>query len=193
MFRPSQVHGIRVFRVEEQDEASSFREEGDGLATRRRGVVLAVGCADCVPLILLDSRVHAGAVLHAGWRGTLARIAREGVRLLQEAWASRPSDLTVWIGPSIGPCCYRVGEEVIRAFGLAGFSLPALVQLEATGPHLDLVAANREVLAQSGVPPERIFSSGLCTRCHPKLFPSYRREGSRAGRLLGFLGSSPSP
>src|SRR2546425_78129 len=84
VFRPRQVHGGRVLVVRDAHESTSFPLEADGLATACRGVVLMVAAADCVPLILFDPRREAGAVLHAGWRGTRSRIAREGVRILVE-------------------------------------------------------------------------------------------------------------
>jgi len=154
---------------------------------------VAVASADCIPMILFDPRAGAGAVLHAGWRGTCRRIASEGVRVLGDGWASSPCDLLALIGPCIGPCCYRVGEEVIRAFRDAGIAGPGVFRIEEGSRCIDLSAANRRLLEEAGIPPRNIFDSSLCTRCRPDLFPSYRREGARAGRILGFLGSSPAP
>ncbi len=194
VFRPVQVHGGRVLKVARPGGADSFREEADGLATGLRGIVLAVASADCVPLILFDPGAQAGAVLHAGWRGTCRGIAREGVRLLENEYASRPGDLLALIGPCIGPCCYRIGDEVVRAFRDAGIDGEGKILLkDERALRLDLPAANRRLLEDAGIPPLRIFESGLCTYCRGDLFPSYRREGTRAGRILAFLGSSPVP
>jgi hypothetical protein len=193
VFRPAQVHGARVIRIGASEHPSSFREKGDALATRRRGIVLAVGSADCVPVILFDSRSGAGAVAHAGWRGTLALIARGAVEFLHSEWGSSPGDLRALIGPGIGPCCYRVGQEGFRAFRDAGIDWEGLERKEGEASHLDLPGTNRLILERAGIPPEQIVASGLCTRCRDDLFPSYRREGPSAGRLLSFLGSSPIP
>jgi len=193
VFRPAQVHGKRILKITERDGADPVREEADGLATGRRGIVLAVASADCVPLILFDPRARAGAVLHAGWRGTCRGIAREGVRILRDEWASSPRDLLALIGPCIGPCCYQVGEEVVRAFRDAGIPRRGTLPVEEGPSHIDLPAVNRLLLEAAGIPSRQIFEAGLCTRCRDDLFPSYRREGARAGRILGFLGSSPAP
>ena len=96
-------------------------------------------------------------------------------------------------GPSIGPCCYPVGIEIVKAFRDAGFSGAPLGRQDSEGFHLDLPAINRFHLERAGLEPGRILMAGLCTRCRADLFPSYRREGPKAGRLLGFLGSAPSP
>ena len=192
LFRLRQVHGTRVWAVEGPGEAGEFPRPGDGLATAARGVILAVASADCVPLILFDPRARAGAVLHAGWRGTCAGIAREGVRVLEERYGCRPENLNVLIGPAIQACCYRVGPEVMEAFSLAGHPLSALRSGE-DGANLDLPQANRLLLERCGVPAASIQSAGLCTRCRGDLFPSYRRDGAAAGRFLGYLASPAAP
>ena len=193
VFRLKQVHGKRVLTLDGPGAGPSRREEGDGLATARRGIVVVVAAADCVPLILFDPRNRAGAVLHAGWRGTLGAIAAEGVRALREGWGGRPSDLLALIGPSVGPCCYSVGGEVVQAFLDAGPSGAPLGRQDSGAFHLDLPALNRFQLERAGLEPGRILTAGLCTSCRADLFPSYRREGPKAGRLLAFLGSAPSP
>ncbi len=193
VIRPIQVHGTRILRVMQSDRPLPLREEADGLATGRRGTVLAVASADCVPLILFDPALRAGAVLHAGWRGTRSGIAREGVRILEAQWGCRPSGLRALVGPSIGPCCYRVGPDVIEAFRSARLASDGIVRRDGESAFVDLGAANRLQLEGAGLPPDQIVSGGWCTRCRADLFPSYRREGSRAGRLLAYLGSFPSP
>jgi YfiH family protein len=191
VFRPRQVHGDRILKVEDLDSPALSPGEADGLACRRRGVILAVAAADCVPLILFDPRTEAGAVVHSGWRGTLAFIAREAVAVLEGEWGSRPGDLRALLGPSIGPCCYRVGPEVAGSFRDAGLLAGESSRAPGDETFLDLPGLNRRILLDAGVPPERIAQCAMCTRCREDLFPSYRRDGQGAGRLLGFLGSVP--
>jgi polyphenol oxidase len=191
VFRPRQVHGARVLVVRDGRETTPSPQEADGIATACRGVVLMVAAADCVPLILFDPRREAGAVLHAGWRGTRSGIAREGVRILVTEWGCRPEDLMALVGPCIGPCCYEVGPEVVEAFETAGHPVRDIARAEGESFHLDLPAANQRILESAGVRRESVLSLGLCTRCRGDLFPSYRREGPAAGRLLAFLGSAP--
>jgi len=190
VFRPTQRHGGRVLVVRDPRQIDSFPQEADGLATACRGAVLAVAAADCVPLILFDPARSAGAVLHAGWRGTLADIAREGICILENHWGCRPGDIRALLGPCIGPCCYQVGPEVVQAFEAAGHPVREITRNEGGAFFLNLPAVNRRTLEAGGLRRENITWVELCTRCRPDLFPSYRREGPRAGRLLGFLGSS---
>jgi len=190
VFRLTQLHGTRIISVGPEDALRPPFPEGDGLATSRRGIFLAVASADCVPIALFDPVHSAGAVLHAGWRGTRSRIVQSGVELLQRSFGSRPESLRAMIAPSIGSCCYRVGRDVLKEFQAAGHELDGLWREEGDGGFLDLPGANRRALLDSGLDPARIHSSGLCTHCLPTLFPSYRREGAGVGRILTFLGSS---
>lgn len=189
VFRLSQIHSARVITVGPGDQPSTA-PEGDGLVTSRRGVVVAVASADCVPIALFDPVQCAGAVLHSGWRGTRSRIVRAGVEALRNKFGSRPEHLKAMLAPSIGPCCYRVGSELLEEFRATGHSLDGLWRAEGDGGHLDLPGLNRLALLESGVDPARIYASGLCTHCLPTLFPSYRRDGAGTGRILTFLGSS---
>jgi YfiH family protein len=192
VFRLAQQHGARVITVGPRNTHQLPFPEGDGMATSLRGVVLAVASADCVSIALFDPVRSAGAILHAGWRGTRSRIVRAGVETLQQSFGSRPESLRAMIAPSIGPCCYRVGRDVLEEFRTAGHVLDGLWREEGDGGFLDLAGMNRRALLESGMDPARIYSSGLCTHCLPTLFPSYRREGAGAGRILTFLGSTPA-
>ena len=191
VFRLIQRHGTQINVVGPQDDPHHPPREGDGLATARRGVVVAVASADCVPIVLFDPRRCAGAVLHAGWRGTRSQIAREGVAILGRCFGSRPEDLRAMLAPAIGKLCYRVGKDVLEDFAAAGHDLDGLVLETGDGTFLDLVEANRRELAGAGLSPARIHAAGLCTHCLPGLFPSYRRDGPGTGRILTFLGSEP--
>jgi len=192
VFRLSQIHGARVVTVGPHDQHRLPFSEGDGLATARRGVVLAVASADCVPIALFDPVHLAGAILHAGWRGSRSGIARAGVEALQRSFGSRPESLKALIAPAIGACCYRVGTEVLKEFRSAGHILDGCWREVGDGGFLDLPGLNRRALIESGLDPGRIYSSGLCTHCMPGLFPSYRRDGAGAGRILTFLASTPA-
>ncbi len=171
----AQVHSPTVAVVTEPGR----HEATDGLVTISRGLTLAVFCADCVPVWLVDPRVPAAGAVHAGWKGTLAGIAGRAVEIMARRFRSRPRDILAAVGPSIGPCCYEVGPEVAgpasERFG------PAVIS--GTGPAgrplLDLWEANRLALILAGVDPSRVFVSGLCTFCRADLFHSHRREVAR--------------
>jgi YfiH family protein len=202
-----QIHSdvIHHFR-----EAPSDPCQGDASVTNRPGILLAIQTADCVPILLVDPKRRAVATIHAGWRGTLGRIAEKTVGRMRLEFASRPQDLLAALGPSIGPCCYEVGAEFVTKF-TAQFSdateyfdephsgeepnplqwlnmAPPGHQPPPKNVHLDLGKANRSQLLAAGLRAENIFSSDLCTACRRDLFFSYRKEGWRSGRLLSVVG-----
>lgn len=165
---------------------------GDAIATRESEVVLGIHTADCAPIFLFDARTRARAAVHAGWRGTLGRIVERTVQAMVEHFGTRPEDCYAAIGPTIGPCCYEVGPDVLEPFhqtfpyAAALFSSPT-----ASGTaHLDLVEANVRQLLACAIPRAQIFTSGLCTACHPQLFFSHRRDfrtHGRVGRMLSII------
>jgi len=188
VFRLTQKHGAEIVAIAPGDEPERGRS-GDGLVSDHRGIVMAVASADCVPIVLFDPIRPAAAVLHAGWRGTRARIGRAGVEALRRRYGSSPAALRAMIGPAIGKCCYRVGSEVVEEFRHSGHPIEVLVHPDGDGGFLNLPEANRRDLAEAGVSPENIRSADLCTRCLGGLFPSFRRDGAGAGRILTFVGS----
>jgi YfiH family protein len=172
-----QIHSAVVW---EADQAGRIGE-GDALITRVPGVTVSVRTADCYPILLADTRQRVVAAVHAGWRGTHARIVEKTI----EQMASDPRDVIAAIGPGIGACCYFVGDEVAQLFGL-----------DHAGK-IDLAAANRQQLLAMGVPDAQISVQGDCTFCCTEAdapFPSafryfsFRREKDEAGRMISFIG-----
>jgi len=208
-----QIHSDLIHCVESIPKEQLF---GDGLITSTPGLLLAIQTADCLPIILVDTKRKAVGVFHAGWRGTAKRIAEKGVGEMFRCFASRPPDIRAAIGPGIQGCCYEVGEEVRIKFE-SQFSYAAglfrevkesdpvrekypLLFLTARAPghselpkkiFLDLVEANRQQLIAAGVPKKNIESSALCTNCHPELLFSYRAEKGRTGRMMAVVGIRP--
>jgi polyphenol oxidase len=186
---------------------------GDGLLTSSPGLLLAIQTADCIPIILADSKRHAIGVFHAGWRGTAKRIVEKGMGEMRRYFGSKPRDLKAAIGPGVHGCCYDVGEEV-RAKFESQFSYAAslfrevkesdpvrekypLLFLTARAPghgelppklFLDLVEANCRQLLAAGVPRKAIEASPLCTSCRSDLLFSYRAEKGKTGRMMSVAG-----
>jgi YfiH family protein len=186
----------------------------DALITATPGLLLGVQTADCVPILLADTRQRVVAAIHAGWRGTLARIAVKTLGRMEMEFGTRPRDVIAALGPAIGRCCYEVGPEVAQAFaaqfpaaaewfdgpfeqlsrGEEPLWLPWLTMMppgHVPPPprvKLDLRASNRRQLAEAGVPEAKIAVSDLCTACRTDLLFSYRREGARTGRLMAVIG-----
>lgn len=193
------VHGTRVWRV---GEPLPDPPEFDGLVTDRAGPVLGAFAADCIPLVFGDPEAGVCGAAHAGWRGTVSGVARQVVARMGELGA-RPADVRVALGPSIGPCCFEVGDEVVAAFEEA---FPALARsgagregggegaLVVPGPrrsHIDLRVAMRAQLEEEGLRPERIDADPPCTHCLPERFFSYRRDGRAGGVHMGYIGLRP--
>jgi len=156
--------------------------EVDALVTATPGLPLAVLCADCVPVLLYAPDIPAVAAVHAGWRGTVRRILDRVLDLLLSELGQRPERLFVVLGPSIGPCCYEVGDEVAEAWRTAvpGDRAGAL-QRRSGRTYFDLWRANRFLCLERGVPADRIEVSALCTRCHASTWFSYRAQGPHSG------------
>ena len=152
------------------------------------GLVLGIQTADCLPLLLVDPKRGLVAAAHAGWRGTAAGVARRALGALT-ARGSRPGDVIAALGPGIGPCCYEVGDELRQAFGPKG---AAFFRPGPNGkPRLDVRAANERQLLDAGLAPHAVHQLPDCTRCHPDLYHSYRRDGHGSGRMISFVGFRP--
>jgi YfiH family protein len=191
MLRPRQVHGDAVVVVASTpaDSPDACAAEADIIMTNGPGVAVAVQSADCVPLLLHDPASGAVAAAHAGWRGTAAGAAQSAVRAMGENFGTNAADLIVAIGPSIGPCCYRVGDELLGRFGPAG---RRWFYRQADGWMLNLWNANRDQLIEAGVRSPNIHIAELCTATHPEVFESYRRDGPAAGRLAAAIRCAPA-
>jgi polyphenol oxidase len=214
-----QIHSDVAHRVDADIvEASSARGnealQGDALFTRDPGILLVVQTADCVPVLLADTKQRSIAAVHSGWRGTLKRIAAKTLGRMTMEFGTRPADVIAAIGPAIGRCCYEVGSDVARDFDAqfpdarvwfdgpfdalaSGASDPNWLPWLTMKPpghappplrvHLDLLSANRAILMEAGIPPRQISVANLCTACRPDLLFSYRREKT-TGRLIAAIG-----
>jgi len=178
--RVRQVHGAEV--VEAEAPCPPGRE-ADAVVSRRPGLAACVAVADCVPVLLADPAAGLVAAVHAGWRGTLARAAAAGVQALLRAGAAAPGALLAAIGPSIGPCCYQVSDELADRFEAAFGG--GVIHRGPGGPRLDLWTANARTLAEAGV--GQVERLDRCTACEPDRFFSHRRDGGRTGRMVAFI------
>lgn len=209
-----QVHSDLIHRVDRLPEQLLV---GDGLITDTRGVLIAVQAADCIPVIVVDRKRRAVGVFHAGWRGTVKRIAEKGVGEMRKNFGSDPRNMLAAIGPGIRSCCYEVGEEVRGRFE-SQFAYAAslfrelkesdpvrekypLLFLTARAPghselpvklFLDLVEANRRQLVDAGVTEKNIDTAAPCTACHTDALFSYRGDKGVTGRMMGVAGIRPS-
>ncbi|KAM8857019.1 purine nucleoside phosphorylase LACC1 [Synchiropus picturatus] len=178
-------HANRVW-VLGRDEPERF----DAMVTDRAGVVLAAPGADCIPILLADPVTRVVGVAHAGWRGTLMGVAVATVEAMVTEFGCRVQDLLVVLGPSVGPCCFRLERDRALDFHPACVADPG-----SERPHVDIRLQNRILLQRGGVLPERIHDDTasdragvtLCTSCHPERFFSRVRDGPNFGTQVGFL------
>jgi YfiH family protein len=170
-----QVHGTRILADPDPPTDGMTPSEADGLQTIRRGWALSVVTADCLPILMASARRV--VAIHAGWRGLAGGIVERGLSQFSEQ-----DEVTAWIGPAIGACCYQVGSEVADAIARrVGF---AHVRLRSPRPHLDLPGAAHFLLNSQGV--EDVRRAVVCTRCDAG-WASYRRDGPGAGRNIAAI------
>lgn len=184
---PRQVHGTVVRRVDTDFFSLSVSQQAaaldgvDALVTNLPATCIGVSTADCVPILIYDPTNGALAAAHAGWRGTVSRIATTTVEALVRAYDCRPRNLRAIIGPGISLAAFEVGDEVYDTFRRAGFPMEHIARHQEKW-HIDLWEANRLLLLDAGLAPTGIHVSGLCTYLHPDAFFSARRLGTQSGR-----------
>lgn len=195
---PRQVHGAEVFCVGQdflhatELEKKELLEGKDALVTNLKNVCIGVSTADCIPILMYDPKHSVVAAVHAGWRGTLQRIALMALKVMGERFHTMPEDVHAVLGPGISSAAFEVGEEVVEAFADAGFNLSNLVSRrpplsrnsEKQKPHIDLWAANAGVLEDAGVPLRQIQVCGICSYTNVDTFFSARRLGIFSGRTF---------
>ena len=155
--------------------------EGDALITNIPGVLVGIRTADCVPLLIVDPAHRAVAAVHAGWRGSAAKIAVTTLRAMAREFGTEAEEVSVAIGPGIGSCCYEVSEDI------AGRFAEWFPENAGRGgkQNIDLTEANRRQMIAAGV--RRIHGGAPCTRCDGN-FHSFRRDGEAAGRMYSVVG-----
>ncbi len=187
---PRQVHGSDILVINEPNEDFShfLSVEGDAVITNQRNVMIGVCVADCVPILLCDPKNKVIAVVHAGWKGTAAKLVSKTVAGMQAEFGSDPAVLQAAIGPCIQKCCYEVDEPVKAAFQKDTAMWDLCAELKSPGKwQLDLAAANRELLLLAGLSTDSVQVSDQCVCCRSEQFFSYRRDKEESGRQMGFI------
>ncbi len=182
MVLAKQTHTDNIRIVTEDDlgkglTKASDIEDTDGLITNCKNIPLIVFSADCTPILIFDPVKKAVGAIHAGWRGSVKNIAGGAIDLMHSAFGSNPKDILCAIGPSIGPCCFEIGDDIVDMFP------NEYVKNKSDKKYLvDLWKLNSKNLENSGIQPENIFVSGVCTVCNCDTYYSYRVQKERTGR-----------
>ncbi len=185
---PRQTHSDHVAVVREANHVPAIADT-DALITNQPGLFVCVQTADCVPVLLYDPKKQVVAAVHAGWRGTVSKIAAKTIRRMTEEFGCSPADIIAGIGPSIHIHAYEVGPEVVNAVENNFSNSRALLKPSFNSGHayFDLWEANKTILIESGIPEESIEVMGLCSFEHPDLFYSARRDGAATGRMVSAI------
>lgn len=187
---PRQIHGCEVLCVDETFIALTEEEQGkrlhgiDAVMTNLPEYCIGVSTADCVPVLLFDSVKRVVAAVHAGWRGTVARIVQNVLNAMSQRYGTSPYDVSAVIAPSISLAAFEVGNEVYDAFNAANFPMERIARRFSEKWHIDLWEANRLQLLACGVEEQKISVSGLCTYSLFDTFFSARRLGINSGRIF---------
>ncbi|MFN3402800.1 MAG: peptidoglycan editing factor PgeF [Cytophagaceae bacterium] len=177
---PDQVHSANVGIV---DEAIKEFKETDALITNQTGKCIAVLSADCVPVLLYDSKTKSIGAVHAGWRGTVGRIVEKTIMKMQQQYGSSPEDIYVCIGPSICKKNYEVGGELIEIINQQFTQIDLFLERSGESYYLDLWKLNYLQAINGGIKPYNIEIAGICTFDHNNQFYSARKSGISTGRF----------
>ena len=190
-----QTHTTNVRVITEKDRGKGIVREQDytdvdGMVTNVPGICLVTSYADCVPLYFVDPVKKVIGLSHSGWRGTVGKIGKNTVELMKEKFGSDPKDILAAVGPSVCMDCYEVSEDVIDQFrdDFEKKNWPELFYQKANGKYqLNLWKANEQIFLESGILPEHMAITNLCTHCNSKILYSHRAMGNERGNLCAFL------
>lgn len=188
-----QVHGTDIVVIDNENvekfiDNNSY--ECDGFVTNQRAVPLVTIYADCVPIYLFDPMKKVIGLVHSGWRGTLSKIAAKAVGLLTDVYSCNPKDVLAGIGPSIGKCCFEVGNDTADLFinAFQGHDDLIFPGKQSVGKYnIDLWECNRQMLIDSGIQPANIEIAQICTVCNHQLFFSYRASDGSSARNVAIM------
>lgn len=198
LLMPHQVHRAEVAYINTSfldltpEEQKGKLEGIDAIITNIPGICIGVSTADCIPLLLFDGRRRVACAVHAGWRGTVQRIAEKAVAAMTACYGSQPSDVVAQIGPGISLKSFEVGQEVYDAFAAEGFCMEEISRLMPSSQgieneekwHIDLPACNRLQLLEAGLQNEQIHTLPVCTYEQHADYFSARRLGIHSGRIF---------
>jgi YfiH family protein len=193
MVLSNQVHGCRVKIVDNKDRGKGIITKSDivgydGFCTNEKEVALVTFYADCVPVFFIDPQKKVTAASHSGWRGTVKRISAVTLELMKREFGCCLKDIEIAVGPSIGKCCFEVGEEVYKEFEREFPWAKEYCEVKSNNKYnISLQDIISRTLIEAGAMPEKICISNICTKCNNETFFSYRGDEGKTGSLAGFI------
>ena len=187
IFRAKQVHGTDIMIITDQNLKDVSNKEKDGFITNSKGVALATYHADCVPIYFFDTKKNVIGLAHGGWKGTLNNISKSIVDGMINEFRSRPEDIIVGIGPSIGVCCYEIGLDLVNLFSEKFPKIKNIIVEKDGKTYLDLWEVNRINLLNLGIKENNIYHSNFCTSCNVDKLYSYRKEKGTKNRMIASI------
>lgn len=188
-----QVHGTNIRVVTEKDRGKGILVDNDikdcdGLITNTKNVAIVTFYADCVPVFLFDPEKRVIGLAHSGWKGTLEQIAANAVNIMVTRFKCSPENIVSAIGPSIGKCCFEVGNEVKEKFiNKISWSENFCTKKDEEKTYIDLQGIVKQTLINSGLRSENIFISNICTKCNKDMFFSHRGDMGKTGSLAAIM------
>lgn len=181
-FIPTQRHTSDVYLLNGSADANAV---ADSVITKQENFFIGIAVADCVPILLYDTKNKAIGAVHAGWRGTAGGILKNTLSMMEQSFNTQADRVNMAIGPCIHKCCYQVGPEVVEQIR-ESTGQGQYVEKKASGLYIDLKEANRLQARSCGI--TNVWILEECTFCNNTEFFSYRRDGKNAGRQAGFIG-----
>ncbi|NMB34610.1 MAG: peptidoglycan editing factor PgeF [Clostridium sp.] len=187
-----QIHENEIRVVENGDRGKGILKKSDirgcdGLVTNQKNTALVTFYADCVPVFLFDPVETVIGVVHSGWRGTAKQISRNAVRKMRDVFFCKPQNILAAIGPSIGRCCFEVGDEVFESFqNNVDYSAKYCKRVDQRW-HIDLPAIIKRGLIEEGMRIENIVLCDVCTQCNRDMFFSHRGDKGQTGISAGIM------
>lgn len=190
--RVKQVHNNYIETITEKDVDEEFKQEvlktADGLITNVPGIVLSTRHADCPAIFMFDPILKVVGLAHAGWRGTVAKIAGSLLDTFKNHYGSDPKNIICALGPSIGKCCFEVGKDAFEEFQKMKIpDFDSCYEEKEKSCYIDLLEVNKKVLLQAGAEESNIFKSDVCTNCNHDLLFSHRASGGKRGNNAAFI------
>lgn len=189
--KPIQTH-TNIVKVLTKENLNDEFQDVDGLITNLKGVALVTSLADCQGILLYDPQKQVIGNIHSGWKGTLNKIVKNAIELMESEFNCNPKEIKAFICPSILKCCFEVDKEVVEMFHQNFEHIDAYIKQGKIKEgkqkyYIDTIAINVKVMTELGLLKENIFCSNICTKCNFKKYHSYRADHDQSGRNIGLI------